>query len=93
VIDRPIFLGAAKSGFNAPSGARAKTLANGILSLSSPLTVEPLPVIGRCHFRPVTDRLLNGRLPGSDQVHAPLGNPIAFFTALQIISCEKGLAI
>jgi hypothetical protein len=53
-------------------------LANGILSLSSLLW-----------FRPVTDRI-KCRLPGSDQANAPLGNPIAFFTALQIISREKG---
>jgi hypothetical protein len=38
-------------------------------------------------------RLLSERvgiLPGSDQANAPLDNPIAFITALQIISREKG---
>jgi len=48
MIDRLILLDAAKFGFNAKR----------ILCLSSLLVVGPLPVIGRCHFRPVTDRLL-----------------------------------
>jgi hypothetical protein len=41
----------------------------------------------------VTDRFLNGRhLPGSNQADAPLGDPIAFFIALQIVAREKGFS-
>ena len=64
MIDRPIFLDDAKSGFNTPVGIQNENIGGWNWSLSSPLTIGPPPVIGRRHFRPVTDRLLNGRLPG-----------------------------
>jgi hypothetical protein len=55
------------------------------------LMLGPLPVIRALSFSLGTDRLLNGRhLAGCDQANAPLGDPIAFFTALQIVSLEKG---
>src|ERR1700676_2619183 len=49
--------------------------------------------VGRasCHFRPVTGASRKGRLlPGPNQANATFGDPIAFFTALQIVSREKG---
>jgi hypothetical protein len=59
--------------------------------LSSLLTLGPQPVIKALSFPPETDRFLKGRhLPGSNQANAPLGDPIAFFIALQSISREKG---
>ena len=76
MIDWPILLDSA--GFNVPLGSQSEN--TGEWNLVPEFTLR---------FRPVTDRI-KCRLPGSDQANAPLGNPIAFFTALQIISREKG---
>ena len=54
----------------------------------------PLPVIRRSDF-PRTGCFLKSKgrhLPDSNQADAPSGDPIAFFTALQIISREKGFS-
>ena len=80
-IDRPTFLGDAKSGFRGLVGIQNKTTGEWNLVLVPEFTPPVSPG--------VTDRI-KCRLPGSDQANAPVGNPIAFFTALQIISREKG---
>jgi hypothetical protein len=92
VIVRPIFLGAANLD-SMPLGLGSKNKTTGGWNFVPEFTPHGWAAAGHrtLSFSPGDRSLLNGRhLADSDQANAALGNPIAFFTALQIISREKG---